>query len=320
MRPNVKLRHENHMALSNDVRTRRRLGHAGLILLAFFHCGRVWLSNIGRVRAFRISRAAQSEDSTADGTDWDQELRRVTERLKQKELQEEGLSATKPLFRQSDEWTVERVELQDGVPPVGSVLMANPRSFLDKVTPVAAMRTGWMPSLESSRRDKARLPVVLITRRTADSLQGVLLGSWSGKLLGDMDAQYFMTRPLYIGGVNVSGLSMVHSYPEMPGSWELIDGLAASDDFNMACDWIENGPGSALRFKFFWNQVVWRMDEIDELAPEQGIWIPVTVSGDLLLREPDSSFEDPLWAQYALKAGGELKELGERFGLFPPDA
>lgn len=302
-----------------QVRTRRRLGH-GLILLAFFHCGRVWLSNIGSARAFRTSRAALPEDSDgADGTDWDQELRRVTERLKQKELQEEGLSAA-PLFRQSDEWTVERVELQDGVPPVGSVLMANPSSFLDKVPPVAAMRTGWMPSLESSWRDKARLPVVLITRRTAESLQGVLLGSWSGKLLGDMDAQYFMTRPLYIGGVNTSGLSMVHSYPELPGSWELLDGLAASDDFNMACDWIENGPGSALRFKFFWNQVVWRMDEIDELAPERKIWIPVTVSGDLLLREPDSSFEDPLWAQYALKAGGELKELGERFGLFPPEA
>eukprot|EP00435_Cladocopium_sp_Y103_P050828 s215_g15.t1 len=228
MRLNVKLRHENHMALSNDVRTRRRLG-AGLVLLALFHCnGRVWLSNIGRARAFRISRAALPEDSAENGgTDWDQELRRATERLKQKELQEEGLSATPPLFRQSDEWTVERVELQDGVPPVGSVLMANPRSFLDKVTPAAALRTGWMPSLESSRRDKARLPVVLITRRTADSLEGVLLGSWSGKLLGDMDSQYFMTRPLYIGGVNASGLSMIHSYPEMPGSWELLDGLAA---------------------------------------------------------------------------------------------
>eukprot|EP00435_Cladocopium_sp_Y103_P048880 s215_g14.t1 len=91
------------------------------------------------------------------------------------------------------------------------------------------------------------------------------------------------------------------------------------DDFSAACEWIENGPGSALRFKFFWNNVIWRMDEIDELAPERGIWIPVAVSCDLLLREPDSSFEDPLWAQYALKAGGELKELGERFGLFPPE-
>ena len=62
------------------------------------------------------------------------------------------------------------------------------------------------------------------------------------------------------------------------------------------------------------------------MAPEQNIWIPVSVrqdtwhavclfvSRDLLLREPDSSFEDPLWAQYALKAGGELQELGERQG------
>eukprot|EP00434_Breviolum_minutum_P036668 symbB.v1.2.032498.t1/scaffold3908.1/size48452/4 len=91
-----------------------------------------------------------------------------------------------------------------------------------------------------------------------------------------------------------------------------------SDDFYVACDWIENGTGSALRFKFFWGNVVWRLNEVEEMLPEKGIWIPVTVSRDLLLREPDSSFEDPLWAQYALKAGGELKELGERFGLFPP--
>jgi len=292
------------------------------------------LSNIGstaitnrftrRDEGLQVSLAAlpnEDAESLADpsGTDWDKELRRATERLKKKELQEEVLSDTPPLFRQSDEWKVERVEIKDGVPAVGTVLLADPRSFLESKAMPAAMRTGWRPSSESSRRDKARLPVVLIIRHTCDSIQGVLLGSWSGKLLGDMDAQSFMTRPLYIGGANTSGLSMVHSYPEMPGATEITkDGLATSDDFYVACDWIENGTGSALRFKFFWGNVVWRLNEVEEMLPEKGIWIPVTVSRDLLLREPDSSFEDPLWAQYALKAGGELKELGERFGLFPP--
>lgn len=43
--------------------------------------------------------------------------------------------------------------------------------------------------MDSSRREKARLPVVLITRRTLATIEGVLLGSWSGKLLGDMELQ-----------------------------------------------------------------------------------------------------------------------------------
>ena len=106
-----------------------------------------------------------------------------------------------------------RVDLEDGVPTLGTVLLADPRSFLDSnVFPAAAARTGWavrrselrvgrwMPGMDSSRREKARLPVVLITRRTLATIEGVLLGSWSGKLLGDMELQHFMTRPLYIGG------------------------------------------------------------------------------------------------------------------------
>eukprot|EP00434_Breviolum_minutum_P044844 symbB.v1.2.040105.t1/scaffold6994.1/size14017/1 len=188
------------------------------------------VDRVDALKSFSVlSPGLQDAESLADpsGTDWDKELRRATERLKKKELQEEALSDTPPLFRQSDEWKVERVEIKDGVPAVGTVLLADPRSFLESKAMPAAMRTGWRPSSESSRRDKARLPVVLIIRHTFDSIQGVLLGSWSGKLLGDMDAQSFMTRPLYIGGANTSGLSMVHSYPEMPGATEITkDGLA----------------------------------------------------------------------------------------------
>ncbi|CAK9065683.1 unnamed protein product [Durusdinium trenchii] len=382
----------------------RLIGLSAFPLLALVPC-RAWLSNIGARallprpvrRGSHVVVAALPEDADGDGsTDWDKELQRATERLKKKELQEGVLTAV-PLFDRSDDWTVERVDLKDEVPAAGTVLLADPRTFLEsKTMPAAAARTGWMPSFES-RRERARLPVVLITEHRSEGIEGVLLGSWSGKLMGDMGLEHFMTRPLYIGGANPGrGLSMLHSYPEMPGASQLTeDGLAVSSDFGVACDWISEaswhrtmrwergeggkmakriptdadlrrrskklwsrvfrdflrhetfwatahravhfhssrtapdmgsagrkrlpqGPGSALRFKFFWNTVSWRRDEVDEMLSDKGIWIPVTVSRDLLLREPDSSFEDPLWVQYAMKAGGELQELGDQLGLFPP--
>ncbi|CAJ1368678.1 unnamed protein product [Effrenium voratum] len=82
------------------------------------------------------------------------------------------------------------------------------------------------------------------------------------------------------------------------------------------------GPGTALRFKFFWNNVVWRRDEVQELSSEAGIWIPVKVSRDLLLREPDSSFEELLARSLVLSAfdAMPLMPLMPLAGLaFPPD-
>ncbi|CAK9065691.1 unnamed protein product [Durusdinium trenchii] len=264
----------------------RLIGLSAFPLLALVPC-RAWLSNIGARallprpvrRGSHVVVAALPEDADGDGsTDWDKELQRATERLKKKELQEGVLTAV-PLFDRSDDWTVERVDLKDEVPAAGTVLLADPRTFLEsKTMPAAAARTGWMPSFES-RRERARLPVVLITEHRSEGIEGVLLGSWSGKLMGDMGLEHFMTRPLYIGGANPGrGLSMLHSYPEMPGASQLTeDGLAVSSDFGVACDWISEGPGSALRFKFFWNTVSWRRDEVDEMLSDKGIWIPVTV-------------------------------------------
>eukprot|EP00913_Durusdinium_trenchii_P014379 g13486.t1 len=207
----------------------RLIGLSAFPLLALVPC-RAWLSNIGARallprpvrRGSHVVVAALPEDADGDGsTDWDKALQRATERLKKKELQEGVLTAV-PLFDRSDDWTVERVDLKDEVPAAGTVLLADPRTFLEsKTMPAAAARTGWMPSFESPQ-------VVLITEHRSEGIEGVLLGSWSGKLMGDMGLEHFMTRPLYIGGANPGrGLSMLHSYPEMPGASQLTeDGLA----------------------------------------------------------------------------------------------
>lgn len=266
--------------------------------------------------------AARSENADdANNDEVSKELRLAQERLTK--IWNEGGGSTATSFSVSPSganWTVDRLQISEGLPPAGSVLLADPRGFFLEDGGPAALRTGRLPFAEGSRRDKANLPVVLLTRVGRGFAEGLLLGLWTGKLMGDIGVEDFMTRPLYHGGpgANGTGLSMVHSYPEMPGSTVLsADGLAWSNHYETACRWIHTGPGSSLRFKFFYHSILWEGDEVDELSSTAGVWIPVQVSRDYLLREPDSSLEEPLWVQYAHKAGGELAELAKEFGLLP---
>eukprot|EP00929_Paragymnodinium_shiwhaense_P098873 TRINITY_DN6038_c0_g1_i4.p1 TRINITY_DN6038_c0_g1~~TRINITY_DN6038_c0_g1_i4.p1 ORF type:complete len:501 (+),score=70.27 TRINITY_DN6038_c0_g1_i4:99-1601(+) len=261
----------------------------------------------------------------------------------------------------------EAAATESGLPPIGSVLLANPEHYgkvyeileaendkqraaaeaeglewrpddgfsprfeMDKdLVPAAANRTG-MPITppHRGRREKARLPVILITGRSQGTTEALLLGRWTGCLLGDFDYKVFMTRPLYMGGPqeNMEGqMTMLHSYPEL-GSSALItdDGLAIStattEEFAAAVDWVgDAGPGTPIRFKFFISRICWKGDEQKELLPNSGVWMPaVKCSRDLILREPDSSDEEPLWAQIAIRAGGVLKEMAEKCGLLAED-
>lgn len=93
------------------------------------------------------------------------------------------------------------------------------------------------------------------------------------------------------------------------------DGLAVSDDFDAACKWITDGSGSSLRFKFFSNIVQWAPDEEAEMALEACVWLRARCSRDLILREPDSIFEEPLWAQMIERAGGELEAIAREHNL-----
>eukprot|EP00931_Biecheleriopsis_adriatica_P041834 TRINITY_DN23866_c0_g1_i1.p1 TRINITY_DN23866_c0_g1~~TRINITY_DN23866_c0_g1_i1.p1 ORF type:complete len:348 (+),score=56.72 TRINITY_DN23866_c0_g1_i1:34-1044(+) len=224
------------------------------------------------------------------------------------------------------DWTVQTAELgEDGLPSVGTVLCANPTPFFSDAAPfpAATLRTGLRPArADAPRRDLGRLPVVLVTKVSRGGAEGLLLGVWSGKLLGDLDLQEFMTRPLYWGGISIVDpeklLTMLHAYPDMPGAVKVTeDGLAVSNSFETAREWITEGPGSSLRFKFFQGCVRWDDDEVQELSPEAGIWLAVNASRNVLLREPDSSFEEPLWVQLAEKAGGKLAALGAEHGLLP---
>jgi len=238
-------------------------------------------------------------------------------------------------------WAMEEMNLtDDGLPKVGTVLLANPDVFLrnglrqngvdfqEDTLMAAVHRTGWRRQGDEAlpRRDRARLPVVLIRHQDDAGIEGLHLDVWCGQLLGDLGFRAFQSRPLYLGCKPQDGsrsekpmLSMLHGYPEMPGAACIGESLGLSDfsDFHQACDWVgPEGPGSALRFKFFLGFLKWSPSEAKrELSAQAGIWIPVRASTDLLLREPDSSFEEPLWVQLALQVGGNIAELARKHNL-----
>mmetsp|Transcript_74900 Transcript_74900/g.173633 ORF Transcript_74900/g.173633 Transcript_74900/m.173633 type:complete len:386 (+) Transcript_74900:14-1171(+) len=269
---------------------------------------------------------AGATDGESEGVG-EEEMKNLRERLTRQ------LSSTEPVIgftEPSALWAKPDAKFdEDGVPQVGSVLLAHPRLYDQVLTeyssffdiPAALRRTQptrMLPPRDAPRRERSRLPVVLLTSRTAARVQGLMLGWWSGLLMGDepLDWLYFQTRPLYIGGwPGQRGLSVLHAYPELPGSERITrDGLMISRDIESACKWVDT-EGSPIRFKFFMDVVEWPAGEEHELRPEAGVWVPTRVSRDLILREPDSSFEDPVWAQIVERAGGEVAALARAYGL-----
>ncbi|CAE8621124.1 unnamed protein product, partial [Polarella glacialis] len=112
-------------------------------------------------------------------------------------------------------------------------------------------------------------------------------------------------------------LTMVHPYPQVPGSKPLADGgLYLGGSLAGAQAWVDDGQGSSLRFRFFLNRVRWSAGELQaELAPPDRTWLTVRCSIDLVLSESDSIDNKPLWVQIAELAGGEAQELGRLHDL-----
>lgn len=218
--------------------------------------------------------------------------------------------------------------LPDLVPGVGSILLAHPGPFCGLAEgdplPDAWLRTSpdlIPPQRHQPRRDRAKLPVLLVTRSSPTLVEALRLDLWTGYLLGDLiDTTDFCTRPLYYGGPQAGGFSFVHAYPDMPNARQITeDGLAVSANFGEAIKWV-NEVGSSLRFKFAKGTVVWSGQEVEELHESAGVWLRVRASRDFILREPDSSSEEPLWAQLAELAGGHVAETAREHALlFEPD-
>lgn len=173
--------------------------------------------------------------------------------------------------------------------------------------------------MESAGSDLARaLPVVLLTQVHQDGrAEGVWLTRRTGKLMGDY-VNCFCSRPLHYGGPVQAPLTMVHPYPEVPGARPLGEsGLFFGGDFDGAQQWVEDGEGSSLRFRFFLNQARWEEGELAaDLWPEEDCsWIAVRCSKDLILAEADALDEKPLWARIAELAGGAAEDIGNEYGL-----
>lgn len=162
------------------------------------------------------------------------------------------------------------------------------------------------------------LPVVLLTQVHQDGrAEGVWLTRRTGKLMGDY-VDCFCSRPLHYGGPVQAPLTMLHPYPEVPGARPLGEsGLFFGGDFDGAQQWVEDGEGSSLRFRFFLNQVRWDEGELaaDLWPGEDCSWIAVRCSRDLVLAEADALDETPLWARIAELAGGAAEDLGNEYGL-----
>jgi len=228
---------------------------------------------------------------------------------------------------------------EDGLPKVGTVLLANPETFFEQSFPQAMLTTGVIPvnaqgdDAEIPRKQRANLPVVLITKRERNKrLEGLLLGRWSGDLLGDLGWNLFKTRPMYIGRGPYffpgrgrkepqQTWRVLHKYKEIPGAVPLTsDELYVSDNVDAPLDFVLNSTVSTLPFKFFALMVEWSPGAAKaEFIRSKDTWLPVQCSSELLLREPDSPYEEPLWSQLAERCGGDLKALGSKHGLLPDE-
>lgn len=203
----------------------------------------------------------------------------------------------------------------------GDVLLANPAQFFSgKVTGPRRVGLRDGPSPDWPRRESFRLlPVILLTKvRDDGGAEGLWLTMRTGQLMGDF-INHFHSRPLLYGGPKEAGLTMVHPYPQVPGSKPLSDGgLYMGGDFAGAQEWVEEGQGSSLRFLFFLNRVRWGAGELAaEVRADslERLWLPMRCSIDLVLSESGSMNEKPLWARVAELAGGDAEALGKLHGL-----
>eukprot|EP00443_Scrippsiella_acuminata_P009026 CAMPEP_0115179986 /NCGR_PEP_ID=MMETSP0270-20121206/6687_1 /TAXON_ID=71861 /ORGANISM="Scrippsiella trochoidea, Strain CCMP3099" /LENGTH=278 /DNA_ID=CAMNT_0002592973 /DNA_START=167 /DNA_END=1004 /DNA_ORIENTATION=- len=219
------------------------------------------------------------------------------------------------LMNENPLWAAPEWEFStSGLPKPGSVLLAHPAAY-----------PAWGSESQAAGGNhppQGAFTGCIVNAADIEGTEGLSLGVWSGSLLGDLNFSKFMTRPLYIGGPMHTDveqpLEMLHAYPECPGSQRLTpDGLTLLNDWHKACDWIEEGPGSSMRFKFFLYRVRWLPEEERELTPGAGVWMAARCSRDLILREPDSAYEEPLWSQIADRAGGDLAMVAREHGLLP---
>jgi len=284
-----------------------------------------------RVAPKRIALHAVGDDSTEE----DESLRTSRERLSRSwDADFSSVAATPDMGRAARDVT-------DVTP--GTVLLGNPKEFIDTASRAGAGRMGpigggltpiatiffKVASLfgvnalnvfaDGFFGKKTRLlPVVLVTDRKPDgSAEGVALTTRTGQLLGDFqNIGAFMTRPLYWGGPEQSSLTMVHPYSQVPQAKSLgATNLYVGGDLDGARDWVEDGQGSSLRFRFFVRKVKWSAGELDnELAAKK--WFPVECTSECVL---DESSEDnsgkPLWAELATLAEGEALQAGRKSGV-----
>eukprot|EP00434_Breviolum_minutum_P027975 symbB.v1.2.024751.t1/scaffold2367.1/size81165/4 len=181
----------------------------------------------------------------------------------------------------------------------GDILLGDPARFFSEQTSPAFRRIGLQGGIPADypRRERLRyLPVLLLTEVDKDA--GTAQGVWL--TLRDF-INFFHSRPL------LYGVTMVHPYPEVPGSKLLSEGIYA---------WVEEGEGSSLRIRFFLNHIQWRQGELAaELAPGENTWLPVRCSVDVVLSETDEIDAKPLWVKVAELAGGRLEQLGRAHDL-----
>jgi len=292
---------------------------------------------------------SRSSGPGGEGLSLEEEFLAEQRKLEEKILQEEQLvqqrGELEHLFTDDPEaefgtkyWARADPEaMEDKLPKVGTVLLANPETFFEQSFPKAMLTTGVIPAqagdTEVPRKQRANLPVVLITKRERNKrLEGLLLGRWSGDLLGDLGWNLFKTRPLYIGRGPYffpgrgrqepeQTWRVLHKYKDIPGAQPVTsDDLYVSDNAEAPLDFVINSTVSTLPFKFFALMVEWSPGAAKaEFIRSRDTWIPAQCSSELLLREPDSPYEEPLWSQIAERCGGELKELGLKYGLLPDE-
>eukprot|EP00904_Undaria_pinnatifida_P013534 jgi/Undpi1/9310/HiC_scaffold_26.g11768.m1 len=219
-----------------------------------------------------------------------------------------------------DEWCKATDKME-----AGTVLLADPKAFTTPGHSKLLAKFGLaqpLPGADQIPSDRAAdlLPVVLLVDDGVRGSMGLLLNRRTGMLMGDLgdDFKAFMIQPLWLGGtVGESGLSFLHTYPEVKGAKPLMEeeGIFFGGDIESASRVVTEGPGSGFNFRFFVQFTRWAPGEL-EAEMEQGIWRLAAASKMALMRVRDRKGPDtakPMWTDLSEMAGGEYLEAMEDF-------
>lgn len=150
--------------------------------------------------------------------------------------------------------------------------------------------------------------VVLITEHTNDGSVGFVLNH-------STDVEVKMIMPelevvegfIFEGGpVEQDSLHFIHTYPGIPGSSDLGNGIFWSGDFEHVLDGIKEGIYVSSQFRFFVGYSGWSVGQLDDEIEDEAWVVSEILKEDLFTETID---DNALWKNAMTRLGGDFAIL-----------